>query len=173
MPYSIAQIASIKSKVFAKIGLEFNSAETDEDIEYLISKYGIHFEEEPMYVNTHQMKILVFGSLAGNVNDYKLAAKKIGISEKNIVFENDYSKLGNYDISRLRHSSIYSDIIVGPNPHKTKGIDKYASFLSMLRSNPSEFPRCIEASANSKLKITISNFKDSLLETRYIEALSE
>lgn len=173
MNYSISQIATIKSKIFAKITLEFENIDTEEDLHYLINKYGIHFEDEPAYVNTHQMKILVYGSLAGNVNEYKMVARKLGINEDRIVFENDYTKLTNYDVARLRNSTQYSDIIIGPNPHSQKGIDGYSSFAAMVRENPSEFPRCIEAKSNNKFKITKSNFRESLLETRYIEALNE
>ena len=136
-------------------------------------KYGISIDEEPVYVNTHQMKILVFGDLAGKVNEYKKAARMLGINADSLEFENDYSKLGNYNVAKLRNSNTYSDIIIGPNPHKQRGINGHTSLIAMLRSNPSEFPKCIEAHANNALKITISNFKEALLNTRFIEALNQ
>ena len=172
MPYSIAQKAKIKSKVLAKISMEFSYADSDEDISEIMDKYGIHLEEEPAYVNTRQMKILVFGALAGKVNDYKMAARKLGISDDCVVFEKDYEKLSRYDVSRLENSMQYSDIIVGPNPHKQTNINGYSSMLSMIKSNPSKYPRLIESHANQALKITIRNFREALLSTRFVEALN-
>ena len=85
MPYTLAQKGKIKAKVLNKISMEFNYAEDDETLNALLEKYGVHFEEEPAYVNTRQMKILVFGALAGNIKDYRIAAKRLGISESSIV----------------------------------------------------------------------------------------
>lgn len=172
MPYSIAQKAKIKSKILAKVSLEFSCADSDEDILELMNKYGIRLDEEPAYINTRQMKILVFGALAGKVNDYKMAARKLGINEDSIVFENDYEKLGRFDASKLENSMQYSDIIVGPNPHKQMNIKDHSSVLSLLKSNPSKYPRLIESHANQALKITIKNFREALLSTRFIEALN-
>jgi len=172
VPYSIAQKAKIKSKVLAKISLEFSYADSDEEILDIMNKYGIRLEEEPAYVNTRQMKILVFGALAGKANDYKMAARKMGISEENIVFENDYEKLSRYDVSRLENSMQYSDIIVGPNPHKQTNTNGYSSMPSMIKNNPSKYPRLIESHANQALKITIKSFREALLDTRFIEALN-
>ena len=53
MNYSISQIATIKSKIFAKITLEFENIDTEEDLHYLISKYGIHFDSNG---NSNQKK---------------------------------------------------------------------------------------------------------------------
>ena len=172
MPYSITQKAKIKSKVLAKISMEFSYADSDEDILEIMNKYGVYLEEEPSYVNTRQMKILVIGALAGKVNDYKMAARKMGISEESIVFENDYEKLGRYDVSKLENSMQYSDIIVGPNPHKQANIKGYSSMLSLIRNNPSKYPRLIESHANQSMKITIRNFREALLGTRFVEALN-
>lgn len=169
MPYTELQKAKIKTKIFAKITTEFSYAETDEDIDGLIKKYGVHFDEGPICIVSRQMKILVFGSLSGRVDDYILAARKLGINSDRIVFENDYSKLGRFDTEKLRNSAQYSDIIVGPNPHKQGNTGGYSSLISKIKNNQSEFPRLIEANANHSLKITVSNFRNALLETRLIE----
>ena len=60
----------------------------------------------------------------------------------------------------------YSDILVGPLPHKVKGIENYSSFLAMAEANPEEFPKIIRLEGSNELKITKHSFLDGLLKTR-------
>ena len=45
MEYSISDICSIKSKIFAKISKEIEMASKNNEIDELLKKYGITFEE--------------------------------------------------------------------------------------------------------------------------------
>lgn len=173
MRYTTSQLCNIKSRVFAKISSEFDKAIDNEEVDEFLEKYGIIFEEEYIPVNTRTMRILVFGALAGRVSDYSNAAKKMGISPDNIVFENDYEKLTNYDSERLRNSFDYSDIIMACNPHKIKNLDGYNSFTSKIRAEQSQYPRLIESPDSHGQKLSISGFKCSLYKTRYFENLTE
>ena len=60
----------------------------------------------------------------------------------------------------------YSDVLVGPMPHKVKGIEGYSSFLAMVEHCPEEFPKVIRLENANELKITKESFKTGLLETR-------
>ncbi len=173
MRLSAQEISEIKSKVLSKIMFELDLAITDDNIEEFLNKHNIIFEANPMPVQPRTMKILVLGALSGNVSNFKLAAKKLGIGDNHIKFECDYKSLKRYDVSRLEYSNEYSDIIFGPNPHKQIGIGDYASALSMMKSEPEKYPRIIESIANNSLKITISSFKEAILNTRYYETIQK
>ena len=97
--------------------------------------------------------------------------KKIGVDEQNLEFH-DYEEMKTYSTEKLRYSSEYSDIICGPMPHKVVGIGDYSSFITLLKDNPSEYPKVYISTANKSIKLTISNFKLGLLETRYKEKFS-
>lgn len=172
MPYTQSQRSKIIQKAMAQVRREFDLATDDEDVVAFMNKYGVTFDEEAMPVEPRTSKILVFGALSGNIDDFRMAAKKMGISENNIVFENDYDRLKHYDVGRLRNSMDYSDIVFGPNPHKQVGMGDTSSILAEMKRNPNEFPRVVEAVANGALKISISSFKEAVLKTRYFEALS-
>lgn len=169
MLYTSAQIAKIKQKVIQHINNELDIANDEDRVDEVLEKYGIVFEENPIYVDTRTMKILVLGALSGSINDYKNAIKKLGIDPRNIEFEYEYNKLKRLDVSRLENSFEYSDILYGPNPHKQVNIGDNSSLLAMMKNNPEKFPRVIEMCSNNQLKITISNFRDAILKTRYFE----
>ena len=88
-----------------------------------------------------------------------------------IEFELDYTKLHNYDFGNLRNSMTYSDVLVGPLPHKVEGIGSFSSFLAMVDSCPEEFPKVIRLEASNELKITKESFKNGLLNTRLFNDL--
>lgn len=171
MRYSQKIKDTIMQKIIFKLTLEFELAEENDSVDYILEKYGITLEEGAMPVDKRRSKILVFGALAGNISDYQIAAKKMGVNLNNIVFERDYKKLKHYDIGRLKNSVEYSDIIFGPNPHKIEGIDGANSALSYMLREPDKYPRIITSIANESLKITISNFRNSISRTRYFEAI--
>lgn len=169
MAYTQAQQSKILQKIIAKVRYEIEIACENDEINELLDKYVVSLEEGCMPVNRRTHKILVFGDLAGKENDYKRAAKKIGINEKQLEFISDFKELKRFNTTNLAYSNVYSDIIYGPNPHKQVGIGDHNSFLSAIKNEPQKYPRVIEAKANSELKITISNFKDALFKTRLIE----
>lgn len=173
MQYTNQTIAKIKAKVLSKINAELALAIDNEELDEFLEKYGVIIDDkETMLVNTRTMKILVLGDFAGSINSYKTALKKCGIDERNVVFENDYEKIKRLGITRLEYSMEYSDIILGPIAHKISGIGDNNSFLSMVEKEPHKFPRVIKAMANGIIKLSITSFKDSILKTRFFEALN-
>ncbi len=173
MSLTSSQIREIQTKLFNKIIRELSQADEDDMVDEFLEKYGIELEDEDaMPINTRTYKILVIGELAGRVNDYQIAAKKKGISNRNIDFVN-YDEAKCFNVERLRYSTEYSDIIAGPIPHKVKGMGDTSSFISLIEHSPKEYPRLIKSIANSEsnqLKISLSNFKDCLEKTQYYQA---
>lgn len=169
MQYSNKQMQEIKSRILRKISYEIDNAFDNDCIDEVLNKYGVIYEEDAMIVNTRQMKILVFGMLAGNVSDYQTVAKKVGIPKNQIKFVSDYDEIKSYNTKRLEYSMEFSDIICGAMPHKIKGIEHTSSFIADARNNPEKYPRVLEGVANESLKLSISSFKECLFKTRFVE----
>ena len=172
MAYTLGQLSKIKQKIISKLSSELDLANEEGNVQDVLDKYGIVFEEDYVPVNTRTMKVLVVGALAGSLKDYQIQAKKIGVDPDNIEFECDYDKLKRFDANRLKDSFEYSDIIYGPNPHKQVNTDGFSSMLSMFKETPERFPRVIVAGDSHGLKISISVFKECFLKTRYFESLN-
>ena len=90
----------------------------------------------------------------------------MGINKDQIEFGPDYVRMHNFDYSQLRNNFAYSDVLVGPIPHKGKNIDGYSSFLAMAKDNPSEFPKIIQLESANELKITMHSFEEGIKQTR-------
>jgi len=169
--YSTSQIATLRSKILSKINKEIDIAIKNAALDDIFTKYGVTIEEnESSIVITNRMKILVLGELAGKLKDYQIAAKRKGIDPTNIEFI-DYRQAKHLNAGRLKYSSEYSDIIIGPMPHKIEGMGDATSLLALIEKKPNEYPKLIKAEANNKLKITISGFSDYLLRTRFYETV--
>lgn len=172
MTYTPAQISKIIQKIISKARYELELAQDDESIEAVMEKYGVSLEEAAVSVDPKISKILVFGALGGKSKTYQMVAKKMGIPEANIVFENDYEKLTNYDTAKLEYSSEYSDIIIGAIPHKLAGMEDKNGLIAKIRQEPEKYPRVNISYTSDKLKISITSFKDCLSKTRYFELCS-
>ena len=152
--------------LYGKIVSEVNKAFNENKVDDLIKKYGLEETEEYCYFNVSTSKILVLGDLACDKNILLGKAKSLGIEKNQIEFGPDYSKMTNFDFSKLRNSMEYSDVLVGPIPHKGKNIGDFSSFLAMAENLKSEFPKIIRLEDSNGLKVTKSSFSKGIQETR-------
>ncbi len=172
MTYSTKQLAEIKLKIINKINNEVDNANLNGNIESVLKKYGIYDETKgPIMVDTRTMKILVIGALAGKKNEYQKVVKEFGIDDSHVDFVDDYDTIKNYSVEKLRNSMEYSDIMVGPIPHKISNMENDNGLIQQIKQSPHEYPRLIELKANNKLKITKTNFREEIINTRYFENL--
>ena len=81
----------------------------------------------------------------------------------------DVRKMYAYLAERATHAETYSDIIIGPNPHSMKNKGDGSSIIATIQNNPTEYPKLGFATANNELKITMTNFKELLKQTRYFQ----
>lgn len=158
-------LVQILNKIYQKLTKEVSSAYYNGNIDELLSKYGIE-EVGHFYYNYNNSKIIVIGESRVNKSDLKYIAKKNGIDPKRIEFELEYEKLTNYNFEKFKYNMSYSDVLIGPIPHKVKGLDASASFLSMVREHPEDYPKIIELRDANELKISKQSFLNGLLETR-------
>jgi len=158
-------------KIIAKARHEIEVAQDNDCIEDILEEYGVVMEEDAMPVNPRQSKILVVGALAGKLKDYQMTAKKIGIPEDSLEFEDDYDKLKHFNTAELESSMKYSDVIWGPTPHKQMNMGDTSSMLAEMKNHPDRFPRILEATSNGELKISISSFRSCIKRSRLFESL--
>lgn len=159
-------LAEILEKVYGKISKEITDAYYNDEIDYILEKYDLKDEISYSYYDFNNAKILVIGNSMISKDVMASIAKKYGIKENRLEFELDYDRLHNYNFGNLRNNMSYSDVLVGPLPHKVKGIENYSSFLAMAEANPEEFPKIIRLEGSNELKITKQSFLDGLLKTR-------
>lgn len=159
-------LVQILEKIHQKLTKEVTNAYYNGNIDELLNKYGLEEEVEHFYYNYNNSKIIVIGESRVNKSDLEYIAKKNGIDPKKIEFELDYEKLTNYNFEKFKYNMSYSDVLIGPMPHKVKGLDESASFLSMVREHPEDYLKIIELRDTNELKITKQSFLNGLLETR-------
>lgn len=164
-------LSELSEKIYQKVLKEVVEASYNNRINEVLLKYGLQDEIEYSYYDINNSKILVVGDSRVNKNDLIGIAKSIGIRENRLEFELDYTRLHNYDFGNLRNSMTYSDVLVGPLPHRVEGIDGYSSFLAMVEANPEDFPKIIRLESANELKITKESFKNGLLNTRLFNDL--
>lgn len=127
-------LAEILEKVYGKISKEITDAYYNDEINYILEKYDLKDEISYSYYDFNNAKILVIGNSMISKDVMVSIAKKYGIKENRLEFELDYDRLHNYNFGNLKNNMSYSDILVGPLPHKVKGIENYSSFFSYGRS---------------------------------------
>ena len=155
MAYTYLQKQTILQKIFSKITKEFRFCKEDKDFDELMEKYAVSLSEgNYAIISKNKSRVLVIGALAGNKADYQLAAKKLGISECNIEFVDDYKKMHNFNTARLQYN---------------ENLDGETSLVAAIQNHPEMYPKLGLASSNNSLKLTISNFKELLTETRYFQ----
>lgn len=159
-------LVQILEKIHQKLTKEVTNAYYNGNIDELLNKYGLEEEVEHFYYNYNNSKIILIGQSRVNKSDLEHIAKDNGIDPKRIEFELDYEKLTNYNFERFKYNMSYSDVLIGPMPHKVKGLDESSSFLSMVREHPEDYPKIIELRDANELKITKQSFLNGLLETR-------
>ena len=159
-------LAEILESIYAKISKEVVNAYNENKLDELLEKYGLQDEVEYNYYDSNSSKILILGDLATNKNELLGKAKSLGINKEQIEFGPDYVRMHNFDYEKLRNNFTYSDVMVGPIPHKGKNIKGYSSFLAMAKAMPSEFPKIIQLESSNELKITKHSFEHGIKQTR-------
>lgn len=160
------ELTLILEKVYQKLVKEITEASYENKINEVLKKYELQDEIEYPYYDIKNSKILIIGDSLVNKNDLINIARKYGIKENRIEFELDYNKLTNYNFGKLKNSINYSDVLVGPIPHKVEGIEGYSSFLAMTDAMPEEYPKIIRLESSNELKITRQSFINGLLNSR-------
>lgn len=143
-------------------------ANREQEIDSYLKK--IHYEDliqgYNKYYDKKNAKVAVIGDSMISIDDMRIIAKKNGLNPQLIEFHLDYNKLTNFDFNQFRNNPGYSDIIFGPNPHKTRGIEGYSSAIRMMQQEANQFPKLIIAETSNELKITKTSFTKAIKNTQ-------
>lgn len=161
-------LEQILDKIYQKLIKEVNEAYHNGKLDELLKKYGFvdENEDEHAYYDSNHSKIIVIGDSRISKSEMEGIAKHNGIDPRKIEFVLEYDKLTNYNFCKFKYNMSYSDILIGPIPHKVKGLDASSSFMAMVKKQPECFPKVINLRGSDNLKITKNSFLNGLLKTR-------
>lgn len=165
----------LRTKVLQIIQLELSKAIIDETLDDYLSMIGcsdLLYKYQTTYVKT--AKILIFGDNRTNIDELKNVARGLGIEPEALEFRLDYKKNKHFDFRILKNNHTYSDVMFGPNAHKSMGIRDNESAIDMFNTHPDQYPKKTEIKTYSgELKITSSSFKNALYSTqKYLDMYS-
>lgn len=122
------------------------------------------------YETYKEGKIVVIGGTKVKKNDLLAIANKLGLEKDRFEFCLDYKDIQKYDFKKMQYSPSYRVILFGPTPHSGHGKEERGSIIAEIESS-NAYPRAVRLISGKELKITKSNFKDTLtrlLEENYI-----
>lgn len=163
------QLTDVLDKLIDKLQTEIFQANAVGNVYEVFKRLGYDYlitDSVPSYsyVDVRHSKILVLAYQLDQDN-LKMAAKKLGIDPSKIDF---FEYKSNFDFAKLRYSSKYSDVLVGPIPHKGVNIGDASSFLASYEKAPEEYPKIQRLEdSNGNLKVTKTSFVERLKSTKY------
>ncbi len=162
---SLEELTPIIDELQNRILQEITFANRSGNLEDVLRKYNFYEKiESSAYTNVKSSRIIVFGQTNLKKKNLDGIAKSVGISPERIDYIS-YDEVTNYDISNLQNNLKYSDILVGPVPHKAKGMGSYPSMISAIESNQKNYPNLIRVMDSNELKITSESYKTALKKT--------
>ncbi len=106
-------------------------------------------------------KIVVFGESKLKDNVLAAVGEKLGISKNRFEFHLDYHDAKNFDFRKYQYKPDYSLILVGPMGHSGRSKEGDSSVISHI-AHEEGYPPVVKLIAGSQLKITKTNFRDTL-----------
>ena len=164
----INELQELIDNITNKIQNEIITANRCGYLEDVLKKYGM-YEEEYFPCEKRLAKVLVIGQSSIAKDDLVKVIKKYKFDDSRFEFILDYDEAQNFNMEHLRYNNKYSDVFVGPMPHKTTGMGDCSSIIAKIESNPSEFPKLGKMMNGNELKITKQSFEHVLLESQFYE----
>jgi len=165
----IEELAELLDSIHEKIDSEIILANRigEDELEKILKKYNFKFSLKASYsyIDLNTSKILIVGQLNIKIKDIEGICRKLNIDSERIDYVS-YDEATNYNFERLRFSNKYSDVIFGATPHKGTGIGENSSIITMLESNPQEYPNVVRAMDSNELKLTKTSLKMALTKTQ-------
>ena len=78
--------------------------------------------------------------------------KEFGIDDSHVDFVDDYDTIKNYSVEKLRNSMEYSDIMVGPIPHKISNMENDNGLIQQIKQSPHEYPSTYWVKSKQQIK---------------------
>lgn len=161
------QLVELEDAIIDNLWDALTKANADGSLKQLLSSIGLsHLVQEvlgiePPLKTWREGKILVVGDAQCRPKDLIGVAKDLGIGQTRIEYV-DIDKITNYDFTKLEYSPNWCAVLFGATPHSTKGKGRDSSTLSHMEKHRDRYPEVRRLQANSRLKITKTNFRETL-----------
>ena len=168
MPLGYNELSKIEEQVLKNIKIGLYRANTCDELENYLEQIGysdVIAAHQTSYLKN--AKVLIFGDSRTNVDELIKGAKELGLDPKLLEFRLDYKKNKHFDFRVLKNNQTYSDVMLGPNAHKSMGIGNNTSAIEMFNEHPELYPNKVDIQTESgQLKITKSSFMNALMKTQ-------
>jgi hypothetical protein len=163
------EMEDLFSEIYYKLLEELHLANRLGDIDSVLEKYGIEsYKEEKKYIELNRAKILLVGDLQVSIDIIYRILKDFDLSPERIEHVS-FKEAKIYPWNKIENSMIYTDIFVGPIPHKLSSIKNHTSLIAMIEEKPQRYPRLHRLEANKALKITKNSFLEALKHSELIK----
>lgn len=164
----IDELQEVIDKFIEKITL----ANRTGNISEILAKFDIDCEQYA-YCEYKIAKILVIGYSEVNIVDLKRVIRKHNLDEDRFEFVIDDESIKSYPMNSLKNNYKYSDIFIGPIPHKTTGMGDCSSIIAEIKNHQDEYPKLTELRDTNVLKISKSSFEKAILNSELYKKLKE
>ena len=127
-------------------------------------------EKKQGFYSYKEGKIVVIGGTKVKEEVLLGIASRLGIEKNRFEFYLDYKHIQKFDFKKMQYAPQYRIILFGPVPHSGYGKKDSGSILAEVEKS-SIYPRVERLLNGNELKITKSNFKETLerlIEEDYI-----
>jgi hypothetical protein len=168
MVYSIDQLIEIeemvKKELPGKLEELITLANRQGRLENLLNTLNLSYilvDNEGKYETHKNGKIVVIGESDIKEKVMLGIAKKLNIDRERLEFCLGYDAAKKYNFRKLQFAPKYRVVLVGPMPHSVSGKGDHSSIITGIE-NTEGYPRIERLKSNNALKITKSNFEQSL-----------
>jgi hypothetical protein len=165
----IKELEALLERVYDKLTEEIIYANRTHQLESLLEKYNLSdVTSKERYIELNRAKILLVGDLKVKMSTIYQILKEYDLNQDHIEHVS-YEDSQTYPWHKLKNSMVYTDVFIGPIPHKVTGIANYSSLLAMIESQPEDYPKLHRLESGNELKITKSNFTEALSNSELLK----
>ena len=169
MPLGYDELEPIIKEAQEKLRIDIIEANRIGMLGFVLEKYGVEISlpmPEPMFRRGDT--ILVLGDLSISKDDLCNLYRRFKVKQRMFEFV-EYDDVTNYNFSKLIANNKYTDIFVGPVPHKAMNIGDASSVIEFLQ-NTDDIPAKVAVLTDNtgELKISKRTFKKALEESELL-----
>ena len=169
MPLGYDELEPIIKEAQEKLRIDIIEANRIGMLGFVLEKYGVEINlpmPEPMFRRGDT--ILVLGDLSISKDDLCNLYRRFKVKQRMFEFV-EYDDVTNYNFSKLIANNKYTDIFVGPVPHKAMNIGDASSVIEFLQ-NTDDIPAKVAVLTDNtgELKISKRTFKKALEESELL-----
>ena len=171
MPLGYDELEPIINETREKVRTEIIRANMIGTLDLVLEKYGVEISSsmsEP--INRTGDTILVLGGLSIGKDDLSNLFKRFKVKQKSFEFV-EYEDVTNFNFQKLIANRKYTDIFVGPVPHKAMNIGDASGVIEYLL-NSEDIPAklSILRDNSGELKINKKTFKQALEDSALLNS---